>query len=197
MDFIILIPVFVTGVLTKLADLIADDNLEIRKAFSYLIGIVYGVAIAYIISTHPLLAPIGLAAVLAVLLTKKIDRKPHNIGIASMFLFLGIWGFPKIDIVMISIFLASGLIDEIGNDRVDEGRMRGIPRRIFEYRLVFEITAFLVSLLTGEWVIFLGMLSFDAGYLLTKRTGQRFADAFGKFDSVIGRIGRAAASFIY
>jgi hypothetical protein len=191
MDFLILLPVFLTGVLTKLADLIADDGLEMRRVFSYAIGVVYGILIAYILATHPLLAPIGLAAVLAVLLTKKIDMKPHNIGIASMFLFLGIWGFPKIDVVMISIFLASGLIDEIGNDKVDEGKMRGIPRKVFEYRLVFEITAFLVSLFTGEWIIFLGMLSFDVGYLLTKRSGQRFAESFEKFHSAAARIGRA------
>lgn len=174
MDFLILLPVFLTGVLTKFADLIADDGLEIRRVFSYSIGVVYGVLIAYILATHPLLAPMGLAAVLAVLLTKKIDQRPHNIGIASMFLFMGIWGFPKIDIVMISVFLASGLIDEVGNDKADEGKMRGVLRKVFEYRLVFEITAFLVSLFTGEWIIFFGMLSFDAGYLITKRLGKRF-----------------------
>jgi hypothetical protein len=171
MDFLILIPVFIAGVLTKFADLIADEGLEIRRAFSYLTGIVYGVMIAYIIATHPLLAPLGLAAVLAVLLTKKIDQRPHNIGIAAMFLFLGIWGFPKIDIVMISVFLAAGLVDEIGNDRADQGKMKGLLKKVFEYRLVFELTAFMVSLLTGEWIIFLGMLSFDVGYLLTKRVG--------------------------
>jgi len=174
MDFIILLLVFFTGVLTKFADLIADDGLEIRRVFSYTIGVVYGVLIAYIIATHPMLAPMGLAAVLAVLLTKKIDRKPHNIGIASLFLFLGIWGFPKIDVILIGIFLAAGLVDEIGNDRADQGRVKGILKKVFEYRLIFELTAFMVSLLTGEWIIFLGMLSFDVGYLLTKRVGAGF-----------------------
>ncbi len=174
MDLIILPVVFIIGILTKLADLIADDGIEIRWIFSYAIGVVYGILIAYILTTHPVLAPIGLAAVLAVLLTKKIDRKPHNIGIASTFLFLAVWGLPRIDILMTAVFLTAGLIDEIGNDRADSGRIKGSLKKLFDYRLVFELTAFSVSLVTGEWIIFLGILSFDIGYLLTKRIGKKF-----------------------
>jgi hypothetical protein len=167
--------VFLTGVLTKLADLIADDGIEMRRIFSYSIGVIYGVLIAYILVVHPLLAPMALAAVLAVLMTKKIDQKPHNIGIAALFLFLGIWGLPKIDISLIAVFLTAGLIDEIGNDMADGGKIKGLVKKIFDYRLVFEMVAFAVSFLTGEWIIFFSMLSFDVGYLLTKRIGRRFA----------------------
>lgn len=171
---LIFIFVFFIGILTKLADLIADDGIEMRRIFSYSIGIIYGILIAYVLVTHPLLAPMALAAVLAVLMTKKIDRKPHNLGIASMFLFLGIWGLPKIDIFLAAVFLAAGIIDEIGNDMYDRGKIKGALRKIFEYRLVFELAAFSVSFATGEWMMFFGMLSFDIGYLLTKKIGMKF-----------------------
>jgi hypothetical protein len=173
MDFIILIYVFAIGVLTKFADLIADDGIEVRRVFSYAIGAVYGILIAYILVTHPFLAPMSLAAVLAVLMTKKIDRRPHNIGIAAMFLFLAIWGLPRIDIFLAAIFLAAGVADEIGNDMADSGKIKGHMKKIFEYRLVFEATAFCVSLATGEWIMFLGMLSFDTGYIMTNKIGAR------------------------
>jgi hypothetical protein len=172
MDMIFIF-VFFIGVLTKLADLVADDGIEMRRVFSYSIGILYGILIAYVLVTHPLLAPMALAAVLAVLMTKKIDRKPHNIGIASLFLFLGIWGLPKIDVLMTSVFMAAGLIDEIGNDRADSGKIKGVFKKVFDYRLVFEVTAFAVSVVTGEWIIFLSMLSFDVGYILISKIGTR------------------------
>ncbi len=174
MELLVLFYLFLTGVLTKFADLIADEGLQIRKIFSYAIGIVYGALIAYVLATQPLLAPLGLAVVLSVLLTQKIDRKPHNIGIASIFLFLAMWGFPRVDVVLAVVFLAAGSLDEIGNDLADKGRIRSAARKIFEYRLVLEITAFLVSLITWQWIIFIGMLSFDVGYRLTTELGKRF-----------------------
>jgi hypothetical protein len=174
MDIIIIFYIFLIGVLTKFADLIADDGLQIMWAFSYATGIAYGILIAYIISTHPLLAPMAMAAVLAVLLTNKIDRSPHNIGIASMFLFLAVWGFPSIEIWMMAAFLVAGVIDEVGNDRADQGKFKGLTKKIFEHRLIFDITAFIVSYVTGEWIIVISSLGFEAGYLMTDKLGDRF-----------------------
>jgi hypothetical protein len=174
MELIVIFYVFLTGMLTKFADIIADDGLEIKWVFSYATGIVYGILIAYIISTHPLLAPMAMAAVLAVLLTKKIDMRPHNIGIASMFFFLALWGFPSINISMMAAFLIAGVIDELGNDRADQGKLKGSAKKIFEHRLIFDITAFFVSYLTGEWIIFFSSLSFEAGYETTEMIGKKF-----------------------
>jgi hypothetical protein len=174
MDLLALLFIFLAGILTKFADMIADEGLQIRKIFSYAVGIVYGMLIAYVLVTHPLLAPLGMAVVLSVLLAEKIDRKPHNIGIASMFLFLAIWGFPQIDMVLIAVFLAASLLDEAVSDLADRKRIKGIAGKIAEYRPVLEITAFLVSLITWQWIIFIGMLSFDVGYRLTTELGKRF-----------------------
>ena len=174
MELLVIFYVFLIGVLTKFADLIADDGLEIMWVFSYATGIVYGILIAYIISTHPLLAPMAMAAVLAVLLTNKIDRRPHNIGIASMFLFLAVWGFPSIVIWMMAVFLVAGVIDEVGNDRADRGKFKGLTKKVFEHRLIFDLTALFVSYATGEWIIFFSSLGFEIGYQITEKMGERF-----------------------
>jgi hypothetical protein len=174
MDYFALLIVFLIGILSKFADLVADEGLKVKKSLAYITGMVYGVLIAYVLVNYPLLAPLGLAIVLAVLLTKKIDRKPHNVGIASMFLFLGILGFPRVDVVLLAVFLIAGGLDEVGNDLADRGRIKGIAGRFFEFRMTLEITAFLVSLLTGNCIIFLGMLGYDLGYVLTKKAGKKF-----------------------
>lgn len=174
MEWLVLIYIFLAGILTKFADMIADEGLQIRKIFSYAVGVIYGMLIAYVLATHPLLAPLGMAVVLSVLLTQKIDRKPHDIGIASLFLFLALWGFPQVNIPLAVIFLAAASLDEILNDLADRGKIRGAKRKIFEYRPVLEITAFLVALITWQWIIFIGMLCFDVGYRLAVELGKRF-----------------------
>ncbi|MEE9323396.1 MAG: hypothetical protein V3U72_02515 [Candidatus Aenigmarchaeota archaeon] len=169
----VLLATFSIGVLTKFADLIVDEGLG-KKWMAYAGGIAYGVLIAYVIAGYPLLAPLGLAVILAVLLTKKIDSKPHVLGVASMVLFLAFWGLESLDVILLAVFLAAGVADEIVSDFADRGRVKGIPAKILEKRVVLDVTAFFVSFVTGYWIIFLGIFSFDIGYLLVRRTGERF-----------------------
>ncbi|MEM2954926.1 MAG: hypothetical protein QW625_03200, partial [Candidatus Nanoarchaeia archaeon] len=65
----------------------------------------------------------------------------------------------------------AALVDEIGNDLVDEGKLKGwrLLKIIFSYRGFLEIVTFLVSLLLSEWIFFLSLLAFDLGYLSTKK----------------------------
>ncbi|HJW96829.1 MAG TPA: hypothetical protein VJ485_01565 [archaeon] len=171
--YFILSLVFAIGVLTKLADLIADDGLKVRKTLSYAVGMFYGFLAAYVLAAEPLLASIILAAVIAVLLMEKIDKQPHIVGIAAMLFMLGIWGFPPINVVLLALFTATGIIDEVGNDFSDKGRIKGRFRRVMEYRPTSNIFGFLVSALTGWWIIFLGMIVFDAGYIAVGEAGKR------------------------
>ena len=166
--YLIIASIFLVGLLTKLADLIADDGLKVRGAFSYVIGAAYGALGAYILISDAYLAPVVIATIIAVVATKKIDKKPHSVAIASMLLFLAIWGFPAVNLLLMAIFLAAGVIDEIGNDMADGKRINGRLKKIFDYRLISDVTAFLVSLITGQWIIFLGMLAFTLGYALVE-----------------------------
>jgi len=170
----VLLATFSIGILTKFVDLIVDDDLKIARLVPYAAAISYGVLIAYVITNYPLLAPLGFAIVVAVLLTRKIDSKPHIAGVAFVVLFLILSGFPSIDLILFAVFLVAGGLDEMLNDFADKGKIKGIPAKIFEKRVVLEIAAFSVSLFTGYWILFLGMFSYDIGYLLTTRTGRYF-----------------------
>ena len=164
----VLILTFALGVLTKSADIGG------KSRFSYLAGGVYGVLAAYILSNYPVLAPLGLSIVLAVLLTGKIDTRAHAFGIAFMLLFLGVWGFRGVDLILLVIFLLAGVADEIMNDLADSRRIKGKFARIFGKRVILEITAFFVSFLTNEWLMFLGMISYDTGYVIAGAVSGRF-----------------------
>lgn len=172
MDYLLFPAILLTGFLTKLTDLVADEGLEMPRTAEYASGIIYGILIAYVIASCPPLAPLWLAVVISVIVTKKIDSAGHALGMGATLLFIGIWGLPGVDVTLMLIFLAAGVADEAGNDMADKGRLKGRKAKFLRKRLLLELTAFLVSVVTWEWVIFFGMIVFDAGYVATGKLGK-------------------------
>jgi len=174
MEYFAFLVIFIIGFLTKLADMAVDDGLNIPKHVSYVTGAVYGILIAYVITSYPILSPLGLAVVLAVLLMRKIDAAPHDIGIAMMLLTLALLGFPKTDSMLLLLFLVAGISDEVLSDFADKGKVKGLAGEILKKRIILEIVCLSFSALTGKWMVFLGIFFYDAGYILTGKVGERF-----------------------
>ena len=168
-----LLAIFSVGILAKLTDLIVDEGLDLKR-FGYFLGIVYGILIGYVLISNPILASLGLAITISVIVTRKIDHLQHALGIASMLVILGIFGMPSLDPILLVIFLIGGIVDEIMSDLADRNKLKGFLKTFFSYRLTLELLTFLVSLITGLWILFMGMILFDAGYILTERIGRRF-----------------------
>jgi hypothetical protein len=83
-------------------------------------------------------------------------------------------GFRGIDILQTVIFLVAGAADEIGNNLANKGKIKGVAAKLLKSRLMFiEPVAFVISLLTRQWIIFLGIICFDAAYQLTTRTARK------------------------
>ena len=110
-----------------------------------------------------------MAVAIAVTLTKKLDELTHAIGIGSLLLFISVFGFPAVDVTLLAVLLLAGIIDEVGNDITDRKNARRAFKMFFENRLSLEVAAFLVSAVTGEWIIWISMASFDIGYNATSR----------------------------
>lgn len=159
-----ILTVFTIGILTRIADMIADDGLKLNRYLGYSIGTLYGFLIAYVITQYPLLAEMGIAVILAVVFTMKIDHPVHGAGIISMLVFLFIYGMGPINLMLLSVFLIGGALDEIGNHFSDKGKLKGIFGRFFKLRLTMEAVTFGVSVYTGNWIIFLAMVSYDIGF---------------------------------
>lgn len=169
----IMVASFAAGFLTKVSDMAADDGLELGRRLSYVTGLSYGFILAWIISTHALIAPLVIAVVLGVVFTGKIDHKIHYLGIGSMILFLSVFGLGRVDPLLLVVFLIAGAADEIGNDMADRRRLGKKAETFFRYRLALEIAAFAVSLYTFNWMFFAAMFSADVGYTYIFRPALR------------------------
>ena len=174
MEYVVFPAIFFIGVLTKFVDLAVDDSLNIPKPLVYASAVAYGILAAYVITNYTILAPLGLAVVAAVLITGKIDRKPHALGVVIMVLFMFFWGLQAVDPVLLLILLAAGIADEITSDLADKGKVKGVSAKVLGRRFILEVAAFFVSLSTGYWIIFLGILIFDAGYFIAEMLGKKF-----------------------
>lgn len=156
---------FVVGVLNRLIDLKYDDGLKINMYLVYFFGISYGLLIAHVINLFPVLFELGIGLVLAVLLTKKIDQFGHALGIISLFLLLAINGFPAVNLAILAFFLLGGIFDELLNDYVDSRKMKNkIFSGFFKYRLTMEVVTLVLSVVTGNLIYFIAMVSYDAGF---------------------------------
>jgi S-adenosylmethionine decarboxylase len=101
-----------------------------------------------------------------VLLTGKIDKRAHQLAIASLFTTIAILGLPAINLFILAALIALGIADELLNDYSEKNR---VPLFSFvaEHRLILDLGALAISIVTGEWAYFLAMASFDLSYQLT------------------------------
>ena len=169
MDYIVLLVIFLAGILTKAVDVIVDDN-KGNKRIGYLLGIIYGILIGYILTTDVYLASLGIAVVISVILTSKIDHVQHALGIAAMLIVIAVIGMPQVHVVMLIIFLAGGISDEVLSDYSDRKKKYGI----FRYRVILKIVTLIVSMSTGNWILFIGMILYDLGYTIIDKVAYKF-----------------------
>lgn len=171
---ILFVVAFLTGFLTKFTDFIVDSKLKTIKYLEFFTGFIYGFLIAWVIVNYPVIAPLWFGTVLAMIFTKKIDCLAHYFGIGTMLLFLVVWGIPAVNTIYLLIFSIAALLDEIGNDLIYKRKVKGILKIFFDLRLTLELTTFIVSSITGLWILWLALLSFDLGYILTNKIFKRY-----------------------
>jgi len=159
-----LLPAFVIGVLTRTADMVADDGLRMNRALACATGAAYGLLIAATIKFFPVLAPLGLAVMLSCLFTGKIDSTVHYAGLGAFALSAAMLGPVMPDPVLLAAFLGAGVADEVGNGLADRSRIRGPLASFFSLRLTMEAAALLISAYTGTWVFIASILSYDLGF---------------------------------
>ena len=169
-NLFVLFLAFVTGVLTKTTDII-EDNSKFSKfeKYSMLLGIIYGVLIFVTILIEPLLIPLVIGTIIGLILTKKIDGKGHVFGIIILFTFFLIYYLNTIlfsinFLLMIVVFVCANLLDEFFSDYSDKNKKNLLVKKIFLFRPFLEISAFLISLITTQWIIWFTILFFDIAY---------------------------------
>jgi hypothetical protein len=166
--FVVIIVSFIVGVLTKYVDMIYDNKIPHIKHIEKMLGIVYGILIGVVgtiaIETLPLIFAtlIGLTAAL------KINRIGHILGVLSALFVVIFFGFEQFSIALLVVFIAVNIIDEISNNMADKRKNTKLSA-FFVARPFLEIASFSASYVTGQWVIWFVILSYDIGYNLTIR----------------------------
>jgi hypothetical protein len=155
----------VAGGLVKLCDDIADRRLKV--AGGYLFAAVYGTIIAYIATQTPL-SSLWLGAVVAMVLMNKIDNGMHALAVLIVAAAVLLFNVNSFDFGYFLVFMAAAGADEIRFERKD------IIARISAHRLWLVAASLLASLLSGYWLYFFSIASFDIAYSLIGRTLIKF-----------------------
>ncbi|MBU1197986.1 hypothetical protein KJ765_05775 [Candidatus Micrarchaeota archaeon] len=163
----------------KYIDQVFDEKIFNRKA-AFILSILAGLIMGYLIAMDPPSATIFIAIVLGVAITKKIDNIAFYLGVllvlaAPLFFRLSQTGTIALDMFSIFFLTVAALIDEWGNDEVDRwNRVNGVVKKFFYYRFTMKIMmAALVLTGTFEMIYLIAFLAFDGAYGFVDWYSQR------------------------
>jgi ABC-type arginine transport system permease subunit len=173
--FDIITSAFLTGLFVKLVDLIEDDGLNVSKQLSIIFGLLYASFIAYVITISAEVAPLWLAVLLGVILSGKIDAKSHYYAIGFSLFLIFLLGVPEFNTLYFMIFIIVSILDEILSSLVDKRIIKNkLLGDLLLLRPLLEIAAFTIAYLTGVWIIWFAVLSFDIAYIATNKLSLKF-----------------------
>jgi hypothetical protein len=146
---------FISGILVKSVDWLEDDK-KSKNPVKFLLALIYGILIGYIIGNTSF-SMIFLAALVAQVLARKIDTSAHRLGFATALVVALFFEIPTIIPLFFGYFLVLAFLDEV--DFV--GKLRWLET----YRPILPIGA-LPLVFFGMPEYFFGILVFDIGYLI-------------------------------
>ena len=164
---IVLIALF-TGVIVKYCDILEDDRRHQKLLNRIVLGMIYGFVLFFMVARFEFLAPLWIGIVLGLLMIGKIDAPSHYAGVSVFLVLLAFRGLSSLNLFLLILFIAVCVLEEMLNDHIDAHPIKKI-QKLIEARPLLEITAFFVSLLTGNWYFWLALLSLDVGYIFTTK----------------------------
>jgi hypothetical protein len=144
---------FLAGFIVKIVDWMEDDR-RTSNIVKDLLGLCYGSLIGYLIGTASF-SLLFLAALMAQVLARKIDKASHQLGFAVAILSLFFFGFPQLDLPLLAFFLVLAFLDEAD--------FLGRLHPLTEYRVFLKAGA-LAMIVFGRWDYFIAIMAFDIGY---------------------------------
>jgi hypothetical protein len=183
---LLIVSAFFTGLLVKFTDILSDNKTKLNNKqvmlLSSISGISYGALLALFIFTWPIIMPLALGTIFGLVFSKKFDSLGHYLG-AITFFILSIYLFfysgiqLNIDVLFFELFVLFALVsffEEKLNDFVDSSKSKSffifkkfhLAMQIISLRILLELTTFLFSLFTNQWVFWITIFCFDVGYNL-------------------------------
>ncbi len=152
---LIYILAFLAGFLVKVVDWFDDDK-KSKHFIKYLLAIIYGVLISYLIANASF-STLFLSTLVAQVIAGKIDTLAHSLAFATAVISLFFFGFPSIELIQFGLFFILAALDELT-----------LPK---QYELLTKWRVFLkfgaaVFILFGRVDYFIAVMTFDIGYML-------------------------------
>lgn len=160
---------FIAGFLVKTVDLSSDHRLRLNLISKTLIAVLYGFFIAYLISVVNIFPELWLGILIGVVFAGKVDSIGHYIGLGSCLFFLSILGLPRVNPLLLIIFITICIIEEYINDNISVKKSKKVLSKFLEVRPFLEVSALVSSVILNNYLIVLLLLSFDVGYLFSRR----------------------------
>ncbi len=162
----------ICGISVKYTDIL-EDSRKTKTINRILHGGIYGLLLFIIILLFPNVASLWVGTVIGLLLIGKIDGLGHYVGV-GLFLLLVILQKFEVSILLASIFVVVNVLEEIIHDKFkkeigERGIKKRFIRKIISYRPLLEITTFVLSAVSGNWALWIALLSFDVGYIFIKK----------------------------
>ncbi len=165
---------FLAGLATKFTDNLVDEPFLFNEKIKYASALAYGILGGYLISFSSEFATLFLGVVASVFLAGKIDSGAHQLALVAMIATIAFFGLPAIVFPFFLSLLLFGFLDELLNNFADKRTKSGLElpgpiQRFARGRFGLEIAALGLSIATGNWIYFLGLISFDIGYNAVER----------------------------
>ncbi|MFH0897765.1 MAG: hypothetical protein V1850_06960 [Candidatus Bathyarchaeota archaeon] len=149
------------GVGLKLADL------HDRKRRGFIFASISAISMGLLISDSPFSSSIVLGIILGVALAGKIDQPNliFGLGLAlatAVIIGLLFTGFITPDLPLLATFTAAALVDEVGHDKINAGR---IFPSFFRFRVTLKTTIILLIIFSQiDLIHAIGFFCFDLSY---------------------------------
>ena len=134
-----------SGFLMKLSDDEYDE--KSNKIIAIIIGILCGLAIAYLSSNNIDASYIFIGILIGTGLSFKIDGIHHLLTLLTFLVLLLILHIPSLNLITLGICIFSAFIDEIGNDNQRIYKKNKFLKVFFEYRFSMKIAIFILAIL--------------------------------------------------
>lgn len=128
---------------------LSDDEYDEKsnKRIAIVIGVLCGVAIAYLSSTNIDASYIFIGILLGTALSFKIDGIHHIVTLVTFLILFFILGIPVLNLATLGICIVSAFIDELGNDNERIYRKSMFLKAFFDYRFSMKIAIFILAIL--------------------------------------------------
>ncbi|MEM0475627.1 MAG: hypothetical protein QW343_02430 [Candidatus Norongarragalinales archaeon] len=167
---------FVVGLFARFTDVFEKDKRYTR--FTLFSGIAYGFGGGILAAVSPAFAAVVFGIVIGVVIAGKVDSRQHHAAVGVLLLTALLLKTAPLFLPLAILCFASFLDEDLHEIVCAQKKKRRGVCSLLEFalgsRVLLEAASFVLSLCTGNWLFFAGVVAFDAGCYFAPALGGWF-----------------------